>query len=1175
MNEVITAISPARPDRISLDFERLRAEGIKRLEDWAPFIWTDFNVHDPGITILEVLCYAITDLAYRTRLPIEDLLASGPDGMNTKKFFEGEEILPSCPVTTNDYRKLIIDIPGIKNAWFEKAGAQLPKVCIKKERMERPMSPKLSQRLSSLFDDNDTPKKLTAFEQTLINIGNAETIPEGPKDQMGEIYQRFLFQTKSIKPEDIAFFRQSAEDLDNDNDRENLLLLADRIALFMTFYNCNANYYVVDFKRAEKEVLAELSEIIAPLSTKDIKQKLNSILLKLDPKHKKGFNMSDMIQLWEYIDFLSLNAPDDAYLVFNLANEITCQLSCYALNILDEDAEPPTNCEILEYNGLYKVKLDFHDPCIEPGSKEEKRIIKSVLHKLHQNRNLCEDFVEICAVEKQSLCLCLDVETTTTSDENEVMAEIMFQLQEFLTPTIRFNSLQQLLEKGWTGDEILNGPLLDHGFITDDELDRGMIPDAIFVSDLYNIILNVKGVLSINEFAVKKSEEEDYIKDLTCIELEGKKPVLDLCCSYLYITREGFTSRIPEKEIIDIIEFKQLVFSNPVGNPNEKLPIPKGIYHEDLAEFTSVQSDFPQNYGLAENGVPSNASSARKAQIKQLQAYLTFYDRLMGNYMQQLSHVKDILAVEQDAKASTYFYDSLYHVSGIKELIFQPVIIGSNQLNQLGRILPEEIYDLIAKSDLIDQPFYAFGEWNNALGHLLGHHWSDNGDIRTMITEIIQSDYTTSHWENFLANDQNYYIQQLKDILEPGALQEKRKNQILDHLLARFGEQFTNFSLQQYGIGEEVSLYDNHCDYLIAKSNYLKHIPVINAEKAKAYNCQQFIYGEDGVSDKESKSGVVPKRPDVWNTDNVAGLKKKIYHLLNIQPVNTSSIFCDPNYRIDLEADETADRPRFFIQMVELDENKSVKSILLMSTKTYSGNQARIRQQKLNEFIGKQQWYKIVSNDSDSKSYMLQFSFEDGSDTTVLQSEKISHSQAESLMDKIAKMIDPDACDEEGFHLIEHILLRPFVNDDQLLQHSFTCDLSLVPIDPYSFWLTLVIPGWTNRFKDPVYRKYFEQLVRKETPAHIALCFRWLENENKVAMKKIEDALEHWREAKAYCEPDACELSDHATQLINLLNCFPCSCYCHTNQPPESLCGCDEDVVSIPEIEEPNSNLKK
>ena len=36
-------------------------------------------------------------------------------------FFTAAQILTSRPVTENDYRKLFIDLPNVKNAWLSKA----------------------------------------------------------------------------------------------------------------------------------------------------------------------------------------------------------------------------------------------------------------------------------------------------------------------------------------------------------------------------------------------------------------------------------------------------------------------------------------------------------------------------------------------------------------------------------------------------------------------------------------------------------------------------------------------------------------------------------------------------------------------------------------------------------------------------------------------------------------------------------------------------------------------------------------------------------------------------------------------------------------------------------------------------------------------------------------------
>ncbi|MGB3076075.1 MAG: hypothetical protein WBB36_12170, partial [Chitinophagales bacterium] len=103
------------------DYTSLRKEGFKSIEKLSSDIWTDYNNSDPGITILEAVCYAITDLAYRTGFEIKDLLAPAALTEDTWKniFYTARQILHNSPLTINDYRKLIIDVPGVRNAWIE------------------------------------------------------------------------------------------------------------------------------------------------------------------------------------------------------------------------------------------------------------------------------------------------------------------------------------------------------------------------------------------------------------------------------------------------------------------------------------------------------------------------------------------------------------------------------------------------------------------------------------------------------------------------------------------------------------------------------------------------------------------------------------------------------------------------------------------------------------------------------------------------------------------------------------------------------------------------------------------------------------------------------------------------------------------------------------------------
>jgi hypothetical protein len=101
------------------DYAFLRQAGLDYIQNLGSDTWTDYNEHDPGITILEALCYAITELGYRTDLPMEDLLTE-PNGQISlsQTLYTAKNILTQSPLNKDDYRKLLIDIVGVHNAWL-------------------------------------------------------------------------------------------------------------------------------------------------------------------------------------------------------------------------------------------------------------------------------------------------------------------------------------------------------------------------------------------------------------------------------------------------------------------------------------------------------------------------------------------------------------------------------------------------------------------------------------------------------------------------------------------------------------------------------------------------------------------------------------------------------------------------------------------------------------------------------------------------------------------------------------------------------------------------------------------------------------------------------------------------------------------------------------------------
>lgn len=98
-----------------LDWNGLVTEGRDLLAAMTDGGWTDFNAHDPGITILELLAYALTDLGYRAGHSVADLIAGaaplpGP-----------AELLAGRAVTLADLRRVALDVPGVRNVWIEPA----------------------------------------------------------------------------------------------------------------------------------------------------------------------------------------------------------------------------------------------------------------------------------------------------------------------------------------------------------------------------------------------------------------------------------------------------------------------------------------------------------------------------------------------------------------------------------------------------------------------------------------------------------------------------------------------------------------------------------------------------------------------------------------------------------------------------------------------------------------------------------------------------------------------------------------------------------------------------------------------------------------------------------------------------------------------------------------------
>ena len=158
----------------------------------------------------------------------------------------------------------------------------------------------------------------------------------------------------------------------------------------------------------------------------------------------------------------------------------------------------------------------------------------------------------------------------------------------------------------------------------------------------------------------------------------------------------------------------------------------------------------------------------------------------------------------------------------------------------------------------------------------------------------------------------------------------------------------------------------------------------------------------------------------------------------------------------------------------------------------------------------------------------------------------------------------------EGFYVLEHILLRPktslppekhdgppqeddrYQTADDTPQNSPPLD-QFLPLcvgpedladvaddqplltwqDPYSFWVSVILPAWPRRFRDFDFRCFIERTLRLEAPAHVALKIAWLD---PAQMAEFEAAYRPWLEQTALASQEReCDRTGALNRLIDLL----------------------------------------
>ena len=106
-----------------------------------------------------------------------------------------------------------------------------------------------------------------------------------------------------------------------------------------------------------------------------------------------------------------------------------------------------TNRSALPQNllGLYRVVF-------MPDPNENVDVVKNTIRRrLQEQRNLCEDFHRIEALESKGIRMEARIEIEDVSDRAALLARIYYVVYTYMAPRIRFYTLQERLAAGYPG----------------------------------------------------------------------------------------------------------------------------------------------------------------------------------------------------------------------------------------------------------------------------------------------------------------------------------------------------------------------------------------------------------------------------------------------------------------------------------------------------------------------------------------------------------------------------------------------------------------------------------------------------------------------------------------------------------------------------------------------------
>jgi len=450
------------------------------------------------------------------------------------------------------------------------------------------------------------------------------------------------------------------------------------------------------------------------------------------------------------------------------------------------------------------------------------------------------------------------------------------------------------------------------------------------------------------------------------------QPRLYLRRSRFLFFKNGLPFSVREDEAAATLQQLRGRTERPPGGQAEDLAPPPGRFR-DAAQYDPLQYSFPRTYGIGREGLPSSAPVQRRAQARQLQAYLTVFEQLLANAYAQLGHVGELFSLDP-AVTHTRF---------------------------AGRLGPGVIAD-----------------WN----------------------AVVHAGLTPDALDALVETPREFH---------------ERRNRFLDHLLARFGEDFGEYALLLTSrSGEQVGL-----DRLIGdKIAFLAAYPAVSRDRGRSFDWTSRPCAPDNVPVIKRRVSLLLGYPDLafaWTSPAPATIGG---YILSDRAGRTWLAGTLPAPAIGADLDAAIRR----------------------AWETVVGAMSLPQSWQVAPAPG---GFTVVLRDAAGAEL--------GKTPAAVATSAEANERAAEL---VAWSADARAL------VVEHLLLRPKFPGDVLFPVCADglcagCGLG----DPYSFRLSFVMPGWTAPFDtDLGLCAFADRTIAQELPSHLLAKVCWIGNDGLV-----------------------------------------------------------------------------